>query len=323
MSIAVVGAILFASLSGIAWGQVPINPQNRIVGGKIYNPRSSPLWMDIRTNLTERLSSLKVQSIGRTSIACDVFGQVLDDGGRWGVFHVIGEDYVKTILIFNHPAHDEMTTGTVLYNFIGPCPNPFLSMRIANWRTNGLVLEAYDCGMPDTPENRKKAGIPIPTTKQSAAAQEEIAAGLKAAEQEKRVVEERKLAAQQQASESAVSKRQAADAEIAARLKAIEQVKRLAEEKQRAAQQQAVEAAIAKKQAPYARALKWNMENAEKGDAYGLLRMGQRYRDGEGVQKDVAKAREYFTKAIQAGSPSADAELSTLNRASTNTSLTR
>jgi len=37
---------------------------------------------------------------------------------------------------------------------------------------------------------------------------------------------------------------------------------------------------------------------AAKGDYYDLLRMGERYRDGDGVPKDLAKARDYFAKAV-------------------------
>jgi len=52
-------------------------------------------------------------------------------------------------------------------------------------------------------------------------------------------------------------------------------------------------------------ALKYNQDAADKGDAYGLLRMGERYRYGEGVPKDLAKAKDYLTKAAAAGSPAA------------------
>lgn len=70
-------------------------------------------------------------------------------------------------------------------------------------------------------------------------------------------------------------------------------------------------AAAAKKHATDA-ALKFNQDLAAKGDAYGLERMGERYRDGDGVEKDLTKAREYFEKAVAAGSPTAAAELSKL-----------
>jgi hypothetical protein len=68
----------------------------------------------------------------------------------------------------------------------------------------------------------------------------------------------------------------------------------------------------AKKQAITDKVLKNNQDLADKGDAYGLLRMGQRYRDGEGVEKDLTKARDYLTKAAAAGSQTADDELKKL-----------
>ena len=60
-----------------------------------------------------------------------------------------------------------------------------------------------------------------------------------------------------------------------------------------------------------------------KGDVSGLLRMGERYRDGDGVEKNAAKARDYFTKAAAAGSPTAADELSKLDRVSTNSPATQ
>ena len=61
------------------------------------------------------------------------------------------------------------------------------------------------------------------------------------------------------------------------------------------------------------KALASNQTAADKGDAYGLMRMGERYRDGEGVDKDLAKAKEYLQKATDAGSETAAEELSKLN----------
>jgi hypothetical protein len=60
------------------------------------------------------------------------------------------------------------------------------------------------------------------------------------------------------------------------------------------------------------RALQSNQEAAAQGDSYGLLRLGERYRDGEGVAMDLKKAREYLQKAAAAGSPTAADELSAL-----------
>jgi TPR repeat protein len=63
-----------------------------------------------------------------------------------------------------------------------------------------------------------------------------------------------------------------------------------------------------------ARALQANQDAAAKGDAYGLMRMGERYRDGDGVEKDLAKAKEYLQKAADAGSTTAAEELSRLKQ---------
>ena len=57
------------------------------------------------------------------------------------------------------------------------------------------------------------------------------------------------------------------------------------------------------------RALKMNQQAADQGDGYGLMRMGERYRDGEGVEKDPAKARAYLEKAVAVGSIDAKAAL--------------
>lgn len=79
-----------------------------------------------------------------------------------------------------------------------------------------------------------------------------------------------------------------------------------------------IEAANAKaaagKKANAEKALKYNQKLADEGDPYGLLRMGERYRDGDGVPKDLAQARDYFTKAVAAGSPTAADELSQLGQ---------
>jgi hypothetical protein len=104
--------------------------------------------------------------------------------------------------------------------------------------------------------------------------------------------------------------------EVDARQKAAEE---LLEAQRRAA----AEKAAAAKMAAQAKIVKSNQELADKGDPYGLLRMGELYRDGNGVPKDLTKARDYLTKAAAAGSPSAAAELSKLNQASTNSPATQ
>jgi len=52
-------------------------------------------------------------------------------------------------------------------------------------------------------------------------------------------------------------------------------------------------------------ALKHNVDLAAKGDAYGQLRMGERYLKGEGVEKDITKALDYLSKAAAQGNSQA------------------
>ncbi len=63
---------------------------------------------------------------------------------------------------------------------------------------------------------------------------------------------------------------------------------------------------------PEARELRRVMDLAEKGDAYGEYCLGARYRDGFGVPKDLAKAREWLEKAASQGIGSAKIELHAL-----------
>jgi TPR repeat protein len=60
-------------------------------------------------------------------------------------------------------------------------------------------------------------------------------------------------------------------------------------------------------------ALAENERLAEQGDAYGELRMGERYLTGDGVAKDIFKARDYLQRAAEQGSQTAAQELDRLN----------
>jgi TPR repeat protein len=63
------------------------------------------------------------------------------------------------------------------------------------------------------------------------------------------------------------------------------------------------------KQSANERILAANEAAAAQGDPYGLLRMGERYRDGDGVETNLDKARDYFTRAAAAGDLTASNEL--------------
>lgn len=144
----------------------PMNPRNRIVEGKVYDPATAAGWREVADLSVPRVSGvfryvfLEVDSVGPTGVICSVRE---NESGLPLLSGVKNEGaLMKQIVIFHPPGHSTLTTGQPL----GPC----IGMRVANWRrSNGVVLEAYDCGLPDTAENRKKAGIPIPTNEKAPA----------------------------------------------------------------------------------------------------------------------------------------------------------
>lgn len=58
--------------------------------------------------------------------------------------------------------------------------------------------------------------------------------------------------------------------------------------------------------------LAYHQELAEKGDAYGEYKMGIRYENGDGVDKDLTKARDLLGKAAAQGNKDAATELAKL-----------
>jgi hypothetical protein len=65
------------------------------------------------------------------------------------------------------------------------------------------------------------------------------------------------------------------------------------------------------------RALQEDEALAGEGDAFGELRMGERYLSGDGVKKNSAQARLYFQSAADSGSPTAAEELNQLSAPAT------
>jgi hypothetical protein len=80
-------------------------------------------------------------------------------------------------------------------------------------------------------------------------------------------------------------------------------------------QQQAIQKAAADAKAKAAeKALKFNQDSVDRGEAYGQYRMGMRYLTGDGVAKDQQKARDYLAKAADQGHVQAKEELSKLDK---------
>jgi len=61
-----------------------------------------------------------------------------------------------------------------------------------------------------------------------------------------------------------------------------------------------------------AKAFKYYRELADQGDALGEWRLGEMYRDGEGVARDLQKSREWLVKAANQGEKDAATDLSEL-----------
>lgn len=61
-----------------------------------------------------------------------------------------------------------------------------------------------------------------------------------------------------------------------------------------------------------AKVLAWHKELADKGDAYGEYKMGLRYENGDGVDKDLDKAKELLGKSAAQGDKDAADELAKL-----------
>jgi TPR repeat protein len=76
-------------------------------------------------------------------------------------------------------------------------------------------------------------------------------------------------------------------------------------------EEQKAQAAQAKSKTQ-SKVLAFHQELADKGDAYGEYKMGMHYLAGDGVDKDVAKARDWLGKSAAQGNQDAAAELAKL-----------
>ncbi|HEX3797404.1 MAG TPA: SEL1-like repeat protein [Verrucomicrobiae bacterium] len=72
------------------------------------------------------------------------------------------------------------------------------------------------------------------------------------------------------------------------------------------------EQAASAKSKTEARVLAFQQEQADKGDAYGQYKMGMRYLNGDGVDKDPQKGRDLISKAAAQGNKDASDELTKL-----------
>jgi hypothetical protein len=222
------------------------NSTIRIIDGELCDTLANPDWVTLNGSMFDEDSHTTI-----TIAKMLKGGDILCDREFYERTRANSGSTLKKVdqIIIRHLAGEKATIGSPL----AACK----ALRLHPKPGDGVPV--YDCGLSDTPENRKTAGIGIPTHEQVVEAQKQIA-GILAAEKARQ-------------REATNAKRKAADA----------------------------------------KSLAWHMEQAAKGDAYGLLRLGQRYRNGTGVEKDLDKAKDYLSKAAAAGSPTAEEELKALN----------
>jgi hypothetical protein len=274
-------------------------PNHRVVNGQLYNTSDSKLWgspIELAGGLPTLANNghpiryeVIAQLIWKNKVVCDIdaitYWFETWTGARQDEFR----QTIKTIVIYNYPDPEKLVSGQAI-----SCR----CMRVANYNDNGISYEAYDRGVQATKDVAEvvPARPDAATVKKIEDNQNQLSAiKLKLSQVQRDFDKE-----MGKINLEALTEKNVED-NFAKYLKDKE------DEQRRAA-----------KKATQAKVVKWNQEQADKGDPTGLLRMGEFYRDGNGVPKDIDKAREYFTKASAAGSPDAADELSKLNRVSTN-----
>jgi len=290
---------------------IPKDPWRAFDGVKQFV--KAPGWMEFRGKV------LEVQK-----------GGIRVKGGYGGPFQVVDSDKEFFVANFPYPVADGETVGlggdvhAMVAHDAGVC-------TLANDYTTkeGNALTVTAAGVSRTTEAEtvmggshtvRKPDYGTPCQCPDDAPKEVVVPDLQAVETEQ--VTAAKLQAsemQQQAVNALQLAKEATEAAMMAATKAVEQARQADEayEKATEAERKAAEEKEKKEQAQVAMQLKvlhLNEDQAAKGEPYGLLRMGERYRDGEGVPKDLAKARDYLSKAAAAGEPSAADELSRLEQ---------
>lgn len=265
-------------------------PNYRVVNGQTYNVTNSELWgspIELAGNLPKLANNghplryeVIAQKIGKDKVVCDVAAITY-----WFETYTAAQQdesrrTIKTIVVYHYPEPEQLVTGQAI---------SFRCMRVANFIANEISCEAYDCGVPPTSNVPEVVqGSPDQTTLKKIEVNQKKLAEFR---NELSAIEPKIV----QVNSDFDKERAAIIVEYEAKVYDIPS-----------------EIANAKKQAVADKVLKSNQDLADKGDAYGLLRMGERYRDGDGVPKDLTKARDYLTKAAASGSVTAADELKKL-----------
>jgi len=264
-------------------------PDYRMVNGQVYDTSKSEKWgvppypevpnlnpLDNPWNVIKY--SIEFQQIkSEDKITCGIYRNEYQHETYTGQLGLENKEFVRWIIIKNYPDPQSLTTGSEI------TPR---CMRVDNYiNADGLSFEAYDCGTLLTND------VPIKVMADFDPVTQKAIDGLNA---QMARLNDKKADLDKERSKIE-----------AARVARVNDLPRLYIAKLKAI-------ASEKKQAIQDKVLKINQDAADKGDAYGLLRMGERYRDGDGVDKDLTKARIYLTRAADAGSPTAADEVKDL-----------
>ena len=187
----------------------PIDSRNRIVDDKLVTTGTDTLGETMQADVFKVLTNGLVVT---TFTLAPMYGS---SSRSVETRNYLGQVTSSRIVPTTVEVGTEKVTGKqiILKNFGGglPCTEgekiSCRAVRIGTTAWEGNTLQVWDCGLPDTAENRTTAGIPIPTPDQIAAASEGIAAGIQA-------LADQKLAAKAQASDAKAEARKAAQGKV-------------------------------------------------------------------------------------------------------------
>ena len=128
--LAVFSLALLANGQSNSSGYTPKAADMRIVEGKMYNRALSTNWVTLPTT-----------GMGLSVVDVNSNGIVVAISGKAGAS---GEEMV----IKHHPEAKKLTKGATI-------TTPFRAMPVSGVKYGEQTVAAFDCGLPNTPENRK------------------------------------------------------------------------------------------------------------------------------------------------------------------------
>jgi hypothetical protein len=124
----------------------------RVVDGKLYNTYYSKLWVHPAFDHPPRANpldnpwnaigySLQVEFIDTDKIICGVWRDEYKHETYTGQLGLDDSTHIKSIVIYHYPNPQSLITGQKI--------DP-VCLKVSNCISNGISLEAYDCGVQST-----------------------------------------------------------------------------------------------------------------------------------------------------------------------------